>query len=150
VKTHPDGRGGSACEFHSGKLVVKPVPAAAAPLKERKPMNDLIPLAQAHCLARRGSEHRLTEARVRELLPEVPGWELAEDGHALVRTYRFDDYYRTMAFVNALAFMAHREDHHPDLGVHYDRCVVRYSTHDVGGLSENDFICAAKADALIG
>jgi len=55
-----------------------------------------------------------------------------------------------MAFVNALAFMAHREDHHPDLGVHYDRCVVRYSTHDVGGLSENDFICAAKADALIG
>ncbi|RDZ28702.1 4a-hydroxytetrahydrobiopterin dehydratase [Lysobacter silvisoli] len=112
-------------------------------------MNDLIPLAQAHCLARRGSEHKLSEARVRELLPQVPGWELAEDGHALLRTYRFDDYYRTMAFVNALAFMAHREDHHPDLSVHYDRCVVRYSTHDVGGLSENDFICAAKADALI-
>ena len=54
-----------------------------------------------------------------------------------------------MAFVNALAFVAHREDHHPDLGVHYDRCVVRYSTHDVGGLSENDFICAAKAEALV-
>ena len=53
-----------------------------------------------------------------------------------------------LAFVNALAFMAHREDHHPDLGVHYDRCMVRYSTHDVGGLSENDFICAAKAEAL--
>ena len=53
-----------------------------------------------------------------------------------------------MSFVNALAHMANREDHHPDLGVHYDRCVVRYSTHDVGGLSENDFICAAKADAL--
>ena len=53
-------------------------------------------------------------------------------------------------FVNALAFMAHQEDHHPDLGVHYDRCVVRYSTHDVGGLSENDFICAARADVLAG
>ena len=53
-----------------------------------------------------------------------------------------------MAFVNALAFVAHREDHHPDLGVHYNRCVVRFSTHDVGGLSENDFICAAKAQAL--
>ena len=53
-----------------------------------------------------------------------------------------------MAFVNALAYMAHREDHHPDLGVHYNRCVVRYSTHDVGGLSENDFICAAKAEEL--
>ena len=113
-------------------------------------MSDLIALADAHCTPRRGSEHRLTEARVRELLPEVAGWELAETGHALHKTFTFKDYYRTMAFVNALAFMAHREDHHPDLGVHYDRCVVRYSTHDVGGLSENDFICAAKADRLAG
>ena len=111
-------------------------------------MSDLIPLAQAHCISRRGVEHRLSEARVRELLPEVPGWELGEHDQALSKTFTFDDYYRTMAFVNALAFMAHREDHHPDLGVHYDRCVVRYATHDVGGLSENDFICAAKADAL--
>lgn len=111
-------------------------------------MTDLIALADAHCLPRRGSEHRLAEARVRELLPQVPGWELVEDGRALSRTYTFPDYYRTIAFVNALAFIANREDHHPDLGVHYDRCVVRYSTHDVGGLSENDFICAAKADAL--
>ncbi len=111
-------------------------------------MSDLIPLAQAHCLPRKGIEHKLTQARVSELLPDVPGWELAEEGRALVRTFRFDNYYQTMAFVNALAFMAHREDHHPDLGVHYDRAVVRYSTHDVGGLSENDFICAARADSL--
>ena len=111
-------------------------------------MTDLIPLARAHCVARRGSEHKLPQARVRELLPEIPGWELVEDGHALSKTFKFDDYYRTIAFVNALAFIANREDHHPDLSVHYDRCVVRYSTHDVGGLSENDFICAAKADAL--
>jgi len=111
-------------------------------------MSDLVPLVQAHCIARKGPDHRLTPARVRELLPDVPGWELVEDGHALAKTFHFKDYYRTMAFVNALAFMAHREDHHPDLGVHYNRCVVRYSTHDVGGLSENDFICAAKAEAL--
>ncbi|GAB2617897.1 4a-hydroxytetrahydrobiopterin dehydratase [Novilysobacter erysipheiresistens] len=111
-------------------------------------MTDLIPLARAHCIARRGSEHKLPQARVRELLPEIPGWELVEDGHTLSKTFKFDDYYRTIAFVNALAFVANREDHHPDLSVHYDRCVVRYSTHDVGGLSENDFICAAKADAL--
>ena len=111
-------------------------------------MNDLIPLVQAHCMPRAGSEHKLGEARIRELLPEVAGWSLVEDGHALSRTFKFKDFYRTMAFVNALAFMAHREDHHPDLGVHYDRCVVRYSTHDVGGLSENDFICAAKAGAI--
>lgn len=111
-------------------------------------MSDPTPLAQTHCVPRSGREHRLDGARVRELLPQVPGWELAEEGQALVRTFVFDDYYRTMAFVNALAFMAHREDHHPDLGVHYDRCIVRFSTHDVGGLSQNDFICAARTNAL--
>jgi 4a-hydroxytetrahydrobiopterin dehydratase len=113
-------------------------------------MSDLVPLSQAHCLPRRGTEHKLSEARVRELLPEIPGWELVEDGHALSKIYSFQNYYETMAFVNALAYMAHREDHHPDLGVHYNRCVVRFSTHDVGGLSENDFICAAKTEALMG
>ncbi len=111
-------------------------------------MSDLVPLAQAHCLPRKGTEHKLTQARVAELMLDIPGWALSEEGRAICRTYRFEDYYRTMAFVNALAFIANREDHHPDLGVHYDRAVVRYSTHDVGGLSENDFICAAKADAL--
>ena len=111
-------------------------------------MADLIPLAHAHCIARKGVEHKLGQARISELLAQVPEWELAEEGAALVRTFRFPDYHRTMAFVNALAWVAHREDHHPDLGVHYDRAVVRFSTHDVGGLSENDFICAAKASAL--
>jgi 4a-hydroxytetrahydrobiopterin dehydratase len=111
-------------------------------------MSDSVPLAQAHCIARSGEGHRLPEARVRELLPAIPGWSLAEGGKALVRSFAFEDYYRTMSFVNALAHMANRENHHPDLGVHYDRCVVRYSTHDVGGLSENDFICAARASAL--
>ena len=113
-------------------------------------MSDLVPLSQAHCLPRRGSEHKLSEARVRELMPEVPGWDLIEDGHALSKIYNFKNYYETMAFVNALAYMANREDHHPDLGVHYNRCVVRFSTHDVGGLSENDFICAARTEALMG
>ena len=111
-------------------------------------MSDLIPLAQAHCFPRQGGEHLLGEARVRELLPQVAGWELVEDGKALRKTFRFDDYYRTMAFVNALAYVAHAQDHHPDLGVYYDHVVVRYSTHDVGGLSDNDFICAAKAEQL--
>ena len=67
-----------------------------------------------------------------------------------LRTPKIEMDEQAMAFVNALAFVAHEQDHHPDLGVHYDRCVVRFSTHDVGGLSENDFICAAKADALLG
>ena len=112
-------------------------------------MTDLVPLDQAHCLHVKGKEHRLGEARVSELLPQVPEWSLAEEGAALTRTFTFPNYHETIAFVNALAWIAHRENHHPDLGVHYDRAIVRYSTHDVGGLSENDFICAAKASALI-
>ena len=112
-------------------------------------MTDLIPLAQAHCLPRSGHEHRLGQARVAELLPQVPGWELAEEGRALVRTFRFKDYHRTMAFVNALAWIAHREDHHPDLSVHYGRCVVRLNTHDVAGISATDIDCATRIDALL-
>jgi 4a-hydroxytetrahydrobiopterin dehydratase len=68
----------------------------------------------------------------------------------LSKTFRFADYYQTMAFVNALAWIAHQEDHHPDLSVHYNRVVVHFSTHDAGGLTLNDFICAAKTEALQG
>ena len=111
-------------------------------------MPDLIPLAQAHCLPLKGSEHKLSQARIAELIVEIPDWELVEEGRALTRIFKFDNYYKTMAFVNALAHIAHREDHHPDLGVHYNRCVVTFSTHDVGGISQNDLICAAKAERL--
>jgi 4a-hydroxytetrahydrobiopterin dehydratase len=76
-------------------------------------------------------------------------WTLAVDNHSISRTFRFKNYYQTLAFVNALAWIAHGEDHHPDLEVGYNRCLVRYSTHTVGGLSENDFICAARIDALL-
>lgn len=67
---------------------------------------------------------------------------------AIARSFRFRDYYETIAFVNALAWVAHAADHHPDLAVGYDRCEVRFSTHSVGGISDNDFICAAEADAI--
>jgi 4a-hydroxytetrahydrobiopterin dehydratase len=76
----------------------------------------------------------------------VPDWRV--DGGAITRSYDFADYYETIAFVNALAFMVHREDHHPDLEVSYIRCTVRFSTHSAGGITENDLICAAKADAI--
>ena len=89
----------------------------------------------------------LTAIEIEANLAQHPGWQL--HAGALEKTYRFANYHETMAFVNAVAFIAHAQDHHPDLSVHYDRCVVRFSTHDVGGLSENDFICAAKADALV-
>lgn len=75
-------------------------------------------------------------------------WQLENEGAGLVRNFRFSDFHHTMAFVNALAWVAHQQDHHPDLEVGYNRCVVHYSTHSIGGVSLNDFICAAKIDAL--
>jgi 4a-hydroxytetrahydrobiopterin dehydratase len=86
-------------------------------------------------------------ADVERHLREVPGWTLA-DG-AIEKTFRFDDYHRTMAFVNAVAWIAHREDHYPDIAFGYNRCTLRFNTHSVGGISLNDFICAAKVDALL-
>lgn len=111
-------------------------------------MTTLAELASRHCTPLRGADHLLPVAAAEAYLNLLPGWLLAENGQAIRKTFKFDDYYRTMAFVNALAFVAHREDHHPDLGVHYNRVEIRFSTHDVGGLSENDFICAARVEAL--
>jgi 4a-hydroxytetrahydrobiopterin dehydratase len=84
-------------------------------------------------------------------LAALPGWTLAGDGAdiAIEKTYTFANYHETIAFVNAVAFIAHRQDHHPGLSVHYGRCVVRWNTHDVQGLSETDFACAAQVDALL-
>ena len=77
------------------------------------------------------------------------GWSLSPDGREIERRFRFSSFHEVMAFANAVAWIAHREDHHPDLLVQYAACTVRYSTHAIDGLSENDFICAAKVDALL-
>jgi 4a-hydroxytetrahydrobiopterin dehydratase len=106
-------------------------------------------LAAKHCKACKPGTPALDAEAARRLLGELHGWSASEDGKSISRAYSFKNYYETTAFVNALAWIAHREDHHPDLAVSYNRCVVTYSTHSVGGLSENDFICAAKADALL-
>jgi 4a-hydroxytetrahydrobiopterin dehydratase len=84
-------------------------------------------------------------------LAQLQGWQLTGDGEdvAIEKTFSFRDYYQTMAFVNALALVAHRHDHHPDLAVRYASCVVRFNTHDVKGLSVTDFTCAVAADALL-
>jgi 4a-hydroxytetrahydrobiopterin dehydratase len=78
---------------------------------------------------------------------QAPGWQLI-DG-ALEKTFHFKNYYETISFVNALAFIAHQEDHHPDLAVSYSRCTVRFNTHDVQGISISDFFCASRVDALL-
>ena len=88
----------------------------------------------------------LTRPRIDALLKEVPGW--AYDGKVITKSWSFKDYHETMAFVNAVAWVAHREDHHPDMSVGYNRCRVEFSTHSIGGISENDLICAAKIEAL--
>jgi 4a-hydroxytetrahydrobiopterin dehydratase len=84
-------------------------------------------------------------------LARLEGWTLTGDGSnvAIEKTFTFANYFETIAFVNALALVAHRQDHHPDLSVHYNRCVVRFNTHDVGGISATDFECATQADALL-
>lgn len=104
------------------------------------------PLKEQAC--RHVSGAPLQDAEMAPLLAEVPLWEVGEG--ALQREFRFDDFHRTMAFVNLLAWVAHQQDHHPDVHFGYNRCTVRWSTHSVGGLSLNDFICAARLDALAG
>lgn len=93
----------------------------------------------------------LTPTEIVKRLADLPGWKLSGDGAevAIEKTFRFADYFETIAFVNALAFVAHRLDHHPDLSVHYGKCVVRFSTHSVQGISETDFECASRTDALL-
>jgi len=84
-------------------------------------------------------------------LARLEGWKLTGDGPnvAIEKTFSFANYFETIAFVNAVAMTAHRQDHHPDLSVHYNRCVVRFNTHDVTGISATDFECAAQVDALL-
>ena len=102
-------------------------------------------LAAMRC---RAGAPRLSADELAAHVATLPGWTNA--GDRLVKEYAFANYHETMAFVNALAWVSHREDHHPDLAVGYNQCRVEYSTHAIGGLSENDFICAAKLDALGG
>lgn len=103
-------------------------------------------LSKARCRPCAAGLPPLTDTEASRLLASLDGWVRA--GSTIVKTYRFSNYYETLAFVNASAWISHREDHHPDLAVGYNQCQVTYTTHAVGGLSNNDFICAAKLDAL--
>jgi len=105
-------------------------------------------LTAKRCMPCEGGVAPMDADAARAMLDQVNDWELDESGKEIARSFKFKNYYETMAFVNALAWVAHTEDHHPDLQVGYNRVQVRFSTHSIGGLSENDFICAAKIDAL--
>ena len=103
-------------------------------------------LSLRKCRRHPKGERPLAGRFIRAYLAQVPGWKLS--GKTIVRVFVFKNFYETIGFVNALAFIANREDHHPDLEVGYKTCKVRYTSHDVGGLSENDFICATKISGL--
>lgn len=107
-------------------------------------MSSLEALAVQPCV--RGAP-RLSDSAVAEAIAHLPGWARVAD--RIAKTYRFANYHETIAFVNAVAWIAHRTDHHPDLSVHYNRCVVSYSTHDAGGVTQNDLVCAARVERLV-
>jgi len=106
-------------------------------------------LATRKCKPCEGGTAPLTPTQAQQLLAQLSSaWVLTENAHAIRREFGFRDFYRTMSFVNALAHIANIEDHHPDLEVGYNYCRVTFSTHAIRGLSENDFVCAAKLDLI--
>ncbi|MDO8251281.1 MAG: 4a-hydroxytetrahydrobiopterin dehydratase [Rhodoferax sp.] len=110
-------------------------------------MNTMLKKKDWSALSRRA----LTATEIVANLAKLEGWTLTGDGAAVAieKTYTFANYYETISFVNAVAFIANAQDHHPDLSVHFNRCVVRFNTHDVSGISMTDFDCAALVDALL-
>jgi 4a-hydroxytetrahydrobiopterin dehydratase len=104
----------------------------------------MINFREQKCQARASA---MSEPAIRDHLAQMSSWRLA--GGGIEKTFAFKGWLETVAFIDALAWMCHVEDHHPELTVRFDHCVVRFSTHSAGGVSMNDFICAAKADALV-
>lgn len=110
----------------------------------------MIDLANKRCAACEGESAKLNLESARNFLETLSGWEPdGSDPKSISRAFTFKNFHETMAFVNAVAWIAHTEDHHPDLEVGYNTCKITWSTHSVGGLTENDFICAAKVSRLL-
>jgi 4a-hydroxytetrahydrobiopterin dehydratase len=106
-------------------------------------------LENQHCLSCEGLGSALNPEAIQNRLKQLTaGWQISPDNKTIVHDFKFKNYYHVIAFVNALAWIVHHENHHPDLEVGYNHCLVRYSTHALDGLTENDFICAAKTDAI--
>lgn len=105
-------------------------------------------LTTIRCVACEGGVPALTSSEINHYLPQVKNWQVSNNEKSISKRYDFKGFYKTMAFVNAVAWIANQENHHPDLQVGYNYCVITYTTHAIDGLSKNDFICAAKVDAL--
>jgi 4a-hydroxytetrahydrobiopterin dehydratase len=106
-------------------------------------------LQNQKCKPCEGGTEPLSRDRAEKLLEQVPGWQVSDDGKKIHRRFEFKGFYKTMAFINAMAWIANQEGHHPDFEAGYNYCLVHFTTHAIDGLSENDFICAAKLNALL-
>lgn len=104
-------------------------------------------LSTQQCKACEGGVSALTQEESEKYLNKLASnWAISKDGKSISRDFKFKNYYETMAFSNVVAMIAHQQDHHPEMTIGYSTCHIEYSTHSLNGLSENDFICAAKID----
>ena len=106
-------------------------------------------LTDKHCKPCEGGVDPIQRAPALVLLQDLPGWALSEDGRMITRRFEFKGFFRTMSFINAMAWVVNQENHHPDFSAGYNYCEIGFTTHAIDGLSENDFICAAKVSALL-
>lgn len=106
-------------------------------------------LTDKHCEPCEGGVDPMDKKAALAMLEELPGWALSDDGRMISRRFEFKGFYKTMSFINAMAWVVNQENHHPDFSAGYDFCEVGFTTHAIDGLSENDFICAAKVSALL-
>jgi len=106
-------------------------------------------LQEMRCKPCEGGTDPLPSDRALRLLQQVPGWDITEDKQAIFRRFEFRGFYRTMSFINAIAWIANHQGHHPDFSAGYNYCEVAFTTHAIHGLSENDFICASRVNALL-
>ena len=105
-------------------------------------------LSQKHCKPCEGGVPAIAKAEAEQLLQTITDWQLADDANSISRRFEFKGFNKTMAFINAIAWIAQQEMHHPDVRYGYNYCEVTFTTHAISGLSENDFICASKINQL--
>jgi 4a-hydroxytetrahydrobiopterin dehydratase len=105
-------------------------------------------LRQQNCKPLKGKENAIPPEKARQMLTELPGWEFGDGEDRIEKTYKFPDFAKALAFVNDVGSIAERENHHPDVELGWGKAVIKFSTHDVGGLSMNDFISAAKVESI--
>jgi len=112
-------------------------------------MNTVCNLSDKSCKPCEGGVEPMSREQSENLIKQVDGWVLSEDAKTIARRFEFKGFYKTVAFINAMAWVANSENHHPDFSAGYNFCEVNFTTHAIDGLSENDFICAAKVNELL-